>query len=177
MKKIISITLVLITALTLNAQINTNIWGLIVGKSTKQQVKNVIRQKGFTKIYEEGYDYISIEPRNGISFGGVTWDNLGLFFHKNTLCQIVFDYNQNSKSEVYSLMKIKLEGKYSIYKLSETSQKIYFEDNNSNILLTMEFDHILRLFYTNNRLFNLKEQELPQHISSTLTLKNSISLT
>lgn len=159
MKKILSITLVLITALTINAQINTNIWGLIVGKSTKQQVKKLLSQKGFTKIYEVGNEYMSIEPRNGISFGGVTWDNLGFFFYKNILCQIVFEYNQNSKSEVYSLMKIKLEGKYSIYKVSETSQKIYFEDNNSNILLTTEFDHILRLFYTNDQLFNLKEQE------------------
>lgn len=38
----------MLASLRCTAQINSSIWGLSIGSSTKQQVRSVINQKGFS---------------------------------------------------------------------------------------------------------------------------------
>ena len=50
MKKIISLSLMLLIALSINAKINTNVWDLSLGNSNKQQVTDVIKKKCYEPL-------------------------------------------------------------------------------------------------------------------------------
>ena len=141
MKRVISLTLMLVAALTIYAQINTNIWGLTVGKSTKQQVKNVLRNKGYS--VEVLYDgTIAIAPKSGVYFGGQLWERTYFAFYKNTLSQVAFQTdNESSFNNVYSVFYVlsnKLKEKYGrYYKFSEEDKYFYFDDGNNTVSISI----------------------------------------
>lgn len=157
MKKIISLTLMIITALAINAQINTRILGVTLGQSTKQQVRSAMKQKGYRCI-EFADGGLGIQPRNGLYFGGQLWEVVFFWFYNNKLSTIGFEFKGYNSDEYFELLKEKLYNKYSKYYTQEMEETIFFEDNKSRIILDVEDGYILRLDYSNKRLSALKEQ-------------------
>ena len=160
MKKIISLTLMLIIGLTLNAQINTNIWGLTLGKSTKQQVKSVLKKKGYQCVVTPQGNY-SINLNN-TKFGGGYWSYAEFSFHKNILYNIGFLNDANRSvidvDNMYEKVKQNLMIKYGEYYYSgyegATPQSIAFFDKKTWIFLDLENSYPYRLVitYLNNKI-------------------------
>lgn len=163
MKKIISITLMLIIALTLNAQINTNIWGLAIGKSTKRQVISVLQKKGYKyEITKKGTNVqeFSIFPRNGIDFAGSQWEYVLLSLYKNTLYGISFqNYKYTSAIDIYktfNLIKYRLDQKYSSYFTNSEDYNLNYIDGETWINLSIYGeDKYLGLEYFNLKIFSI----------------------
>ena len=84
MKKIISLALMLLMALSINAKINTNVWDLSLGVSSKDQVVNVIQKKGYECLALNN-NVLGIEPQSGLDYAGMHWSAMTFGFYNNTL--------------------------------------------------------------------------------------------
>ena len=168
MRHILSLALMLVTALTINAQINTHIWGLTIGKSTKQQVKNVLLQKGYR--YEKVNNKTNVQaycisPKDGIYFGGSNWEYVFFNFYKNILYCIGFQNEKyNSAVDIYStfdLLKNRLNQKYSSYITNSDYYEIDYNDGETWIWLSIYDDDssydnkFISLEYTNYKIFKI----------------------
>ena len=92
MKRIISVLFVLCFSISCFAQISRTFWGLTLGTSTKQQVKNVLVQKGY-KITTEPDGSYSVNPDN-VSFGGGYWTYVSFGFVNGKLSTVWFQNNE-----------------------------------------------------------------------------------
>lgn len=161
MKKVISLTLMLVIALSLNAKINTNVWDLSLGKSNKQQVTDVIKKKGYETL-ALSETVLGIEPQGGFDYGGMHWSALTFGFYNNTLYEIkFFKYDEKNYSEVLYILetlKEKLEEKYEDYYLFSDEESLVFDDGTSTLCLTLFNRKQIGLVYLNNALDKLKKQ-------------------
>ena len=161
MKKVISLTLMLVIALSLNAKINTNVWDLSLGKSNKQQVTDVIKKKGYEPL-ALSETVLGIEPQGGLDYGGTHWSAMTFGFYNNTLYEIkFFKYDEKNYSEVLYILetlKEKLEEKYEDYYLFSDEESLVFDDGTSTLCLTLFNRKQIGLVYLNNALDKLKKQ-------------------
>ena len=109
----------MLASLGCTAQINSSIWGLSIGSSTKQQVRSVINQKGFSIETEPDGAYCIKYPK-GVKFGGEWWTYISFTFVNGLLCEVWFQNNEvESISDIaanYNRIKKTLDEKYSKYK-------------------------------------------------------------
>ena len=161
MKKIISLSLMLLMALSINAKINTNVWDLSLGNSNKQQVTDVIKKKGFEPL-ALSETVVGIEPKSGLDYGGMHWSAMTFGFYNNTSYEIkFFKYDEKNYSEVLYILetlKEKLEKKYEDYYLFSDEESLVFDDGTSTICLTLFNRKQIGLVYLNNSLDKLKKQ-------------------
>ena len=160
MKKIISLSLMLLIALSINAKINTNVWNLSLGNSNKQQVTDVIKKKGFEPL-ALSETVVGIEPKSGLDYGGMHWSAMTFGFYNNTLYEIkFFKYDENYSEVLYILetLKEKLEEKYEDYYLFSDEESLVFDDGTSTLCLTLFNRKQIGLVYLNNALDKLKKQ-------------------
>lgn len=161
MKKIISLALMLLIALSINAKINTKIWDLSLGENSKQQVAEVIKKKGYESLVV-GENILGIEPKSGLDYAGTHWSAMTFSFYNNKLYKIEFyKYDEKNYSEVLYILetlKDKLEEKYDDYYLFSDEESVVFDDGTSTICLTLFGRKRIGLVYINNNLDKLKKQ-------------------
>jgi DNA topoisomerase IA len=88
MKKVIILLVLIFTTLSVGAQIKRNFDGIILGKTTKKEVKSYLSKK--SHYCEEKEDGNAILSENETSFGGVLWDGTYYSFHKDTLYRVTY---------------------------------------------------------------------------------------
>ncbi len=89
MKKVIILLVLISTTLSVGAQIKRNFDGIILGKTTKKEVKSYLSKK--SHYCEEKEDGNAILSENETSFGGVLWDCTYYRFYKDTLYRITYN--------------------------------------------------------------------------------------
>ena len=89
MKKVIILLVLIFTTLSVGAQIKRNFDGIILGKTTKKEVKSYLSKK--SHYCEEKEDGNAILSENETSFGGVLWDGTYYRFYKDTLYRITYN--------------------------------------------------------------------------------------
>lgn len=166
MKKISSLLLLLLFSLSVQAQIQRNIWGLQLGRSTKAEVKSFLASNHLE--YEEnfsGYNAIGITDIRELSFGGFSW-RTNFIFYNNILFHIQMirtplgfsmttgeTYEIDTKS-IFNDLKRKLNNKYgSLDNPIGQSQDHYVRrDLQTVVELKLNTDGCLILSYYDRRL-------------------------
>jgi len=102
-------------AKTETIQITTNIWGLELAKSNRQQVIDTLTAKGYKVDTEKYSGVVSIENTE-LTFGPFTW-NFAYFRFENDILMDVWFYTNNFDSynstlAQYDGIKAKLDSKY-----------------------------------------------------------------
>ena len=97
MKKVIILLVLIFATLSVGAQIKRNFDGIILGKTTKKEVKSYLSKK--SHYCEEKEDGNAILSENVISFGGVLWDGTYYCFYKDTLYRVTYTKIVNSKEK------------------------------------------------------------------------------
>ena len=121
MRQYILLFILMLASLRCTAQINSSIWGLSIGSSTKQQVRSVINQKGFSIETEPDGAYCIKYPK-GVKFGGEWWTYISFTFVNGLLCEVWFQNNEVESISIsdiaanYNRIKKTLDEKYSKYK-------------------------------------------------------------
>ena len=166
MKKIVSLALLLVTVISINAQINTNIWGVTVGKSTKQHVEAILKKNGFTKLQHLEDNVIVITDYSGsgtIRFGGIPWQSMHFCFYKNILYMInFFKYKAYYDGYSYEYIKTQISEpllkKYSKYCVENQDNILLFHDGINSVSFREDNEDI-SLNYYNYSIWEKKRQE------------------
>lgn len=150
------------------AQINKTIWGVTLGKSTKQQVKTMLVNKGYTvRVEPDGSLYVDV---NNISFGGAYWTYIAFSFVDGKLYQVWFQNNEKQSpvkiEEAFKKTKNFLNEKYIHYSVearpSDTIEEVSdFADGKTYVSLMINRYHYQRyisLSYADLQLDNLKNK-------------------
>lgn len=168
MKKYLLIAILSLASIVSSAQINRTFWGTTLGKSTKNQVRTVLVNRGF---------YVQTEPdgslavkKNNLQFGGAYWSYVSFSFVNGYLSQIWFQNNELESpvnlDTVYSKVKISLDKKYHQYYFdipTNDPNNIWsnYSDGKSSILLGVRKDgpssiKYISLSYKDEYLSNMK---------------------
>lgn len=120
MRRLLSIIVFVLTvSISSFAQIQTSIYGLTLGKTTKKAAISIMQRKGYNMEYNRG-PYVCYKP---ISFGGVTWSGVEISFMENKVSSITFQIIMGDVSKLtsfYDNIRTKLD-KYSRYKTGSES--------------------------------------------------------
>ena len=151
MKKYCLIMLILISSTICCAQINRVFWGMTLGQSTKQQVKNVLVRKGYTvEIEPDGSLCVNV---NNVNFGGAYWTYVSFSFVNDKLYQVWFQNNEKQSpgkiENTYDKIKTSLNKKYSAYiyraQLTEGIEKVSaYTDTKTYVSLMLKSYHNMR---------------------------------
>ncbi len=147
MKKLLTITLFLLLVLPTNAQINRNIWGFTLGKTTKTQVINFLNSKGYKYETSRGFlyeasnyiDIIELNTTNYISFGGAFWNKVEIYIIDDILYDMRFirnNENQFDAHKSFESLKYKLNQKYAAYK-QDLGISATYDDNKTCIYIAI----------------------------------------
>lgn len=140
--------------------------GVTLGKSTKQQVKNMLVQKGY-KINTEPDGSYAIETNN-LPFGGGYWTYVNFEFVNGRLVGVWFQNNERDSpvniDNSYEKLRNTLYDKYSQYYLNLPSDEpnikyIDFSDGSTFVTLsirTYDFKRFISLGYEDEKLKSLK---------------------
>ena len=113
MKKIIILTMALLMAVAANAKIQNSFWGVTLGQSTKADVEQMLKQKGYDV---SGNDILLwIEHLENISFEGIDWERLFFEFYNDTLSDIYFSQRFDTEIDAqiaFLTLKQKIDAKY-----------------------------------------------------------------
>ena len=123
MKKSSSLLLLMLLSLSVHSQIQRNFWGLELGRSTKADVKSFLNSRGLE--YSQnlgGFDVISVESEDGLSFGGYSWTP-SFQFYNNILFRVTLlqfhtgitatgDYYNIDTKFMFHNLRSKLNNKY-----------------------------------------------------------------
>lgn len=117
MKKVLLFTIVSFSVLFCQAQIKRNIDGVVLGKTTKSEIKKHLNAKNiYPKMIEDGK---SIIGEGDISFGGVIWSGAKYFFFNDIVYKVVYIKQYSGKvseihqlDETYKDLRNKLSKKY-----------------------------------------------------------------
>lgn len=151
MKRLLTLLLLITLFLGANAQISRSFWGVTLGRSSKQQVKTMLVQKGYR---------INIEPdgsyavnANNVAFGGATWSYISFCFVGNILSEVWFQNNEKQSpvniNHVFEKLSKSLYGKYARFHLETTSDEYVekcsdFSDGRTSLSLSIQSYHSLR---------------------------------
>lgn len=159
-KYIVTLLLLIFAVVCADAQINRNIMGVTIGKSTRQQVKTIITKKKYT-IVENYDDIIIVKSYSGILFGGAKWGIIRFEFYKGKLYNLSFI---NKKDELcLSCLITKLDKKYSQFKTTKDVEGYwgdvcYYKDSRTMISIGTTYKGVSMLRYTDRFLLKLKNQ-------------------
>lgn len=143
--------LLLISSTICCAQINRVFWGVTLGRSTKQQVNNVLFRKGYTVETEpDGSLCVNV---NNVNFGGAYWTYVSFGFVDNKLFQITFQNNEKQSpgkiDDTYNKLKTNLDKKYGSFILrvqpkEGTGKASYYSDTKTLVSLMLNSHHNIR---------------------------------
>lgn len=128
--------------------INRHIFGIDLGKSTKQDVWNYLDCNSLQ--HQELENGSITQCYNDFEFAGVYWDYACFYYVNNKVYKITFTYStKGSALECFNALKGMLVSKYTLSKKIniENSSNFYIKDSNTLIELDLNF-HDLCLKYT-----------------------------
>lgn len=168
MKKIVFVILILLVSLSCSAQINRTFLGVTLGVSTKQQVKTIMTQKGYTVTTDPDGSYSIIA--DNISFGGGMWTYVSFKFVNGYLSEIWFQNNERQSAVnlkvFFDKLKMSLDKKYAAYyfdlPMDNVSKCAHYDDGKTAILLAVRNYHYLEYIsigYEDNALSKKKLQK------------------
>lgn len=145
--------------LTLNSKIpiNKHIWGITLGKSTKQDVLNYLDSINLMHLELENGSVTQV--LDGFEFAGVFWDKAYCYFSNNKIYKIRFWHTTDSFDS--GLMNM-LTTKYTLSKKFDSSN-ISIKDSCILIELNYPYSKAVRLEYTD---IKAKNKKLQQDINS-----------
>ena len=145
--------------LTLNSKIpiNKHIWGITLGKSTKQDVLNYLDSISLMHIELENGSVTQV--LNDFEFAGVFWDDAYCYFSNNKIYKIRFWHKTDSFDG--NLMNM-LTTKYTLSKQFDGTH-ISIKDSCTLIELSYPFEKAVKLEYTD---IKAKDKKLQQDINS-----------
>lgn len=145
--------------LTLNSKIpiNKHIWGITLGKSTKQDVWNYLDSINLMHLELENGSVTQVF--DGFEFAGVFWDKAYCYFSNNKIYKIRFWHTTDSFDS--GLMNM-LTTKYTLSKKFNSSN-ISIKDSCTLIELNYPYSRAVRLEYTD---IKTKNKKLQQDINS-----------
>lgn len=147
--------------LTLNSKIpiNKHIWGITLGKSTKQDILNYLDSMNLMHLELENKSITQV--LDGFEFAGVFWDGAYCYFSNNKIYKIRFWHKTDSFNS--NLMNM-LATKYTLSKQFDGSRShISIKDTCTLIELNYLYERVVRLEYTD---IKAKNKKLQQDISS-----------
>lgn len=145
--------------LTLNSKIpiNKHIWGITLGKSTKQDVLNYLDSINLMHLELENGSVTQV--LDGFEFAGVFWDKAYCYFSNNKIYKIRFWHTTDSFDS--GLMNM-LTTKYTLSKKFDSSN-ISIKDSCTLIELNYPYSRAVRLEYTD---IKAKDKKLQQDLNS-----------
>lgn len=166
MKKNLLLFVLLLFSLASYSQIQTQFFGLTLGKSTRYNVINTMKAKGYKLSYEDG----SILINNGLnskkkSFAGYSdWSCL-FQFHNNLLMQVSFSevsfFEKSIEDKIASLVQ-KYDNKYLMLKRDDSTPIMHKYDDGKTFCSVSksyyEGMHIVGLSYIDKNLLEKYEQ-------------------
>lgn len=165
MKRFIIVLILVISSLVGSAQITRNVWGLELGKSTRQQVINVLKQKGYTPDTNNPSNSVTIKADN-FKFGGGYWTYASFEFHGGKLYEIWFQNNQFenpvNNQDMFDLLKERLDSKYGQFRHSglntDESNLCYYDGKTYMWLNIRYFEGVqyISITYTDEKLWEQK---------------------
>lgn len=148
-----------VRGLTLNSkiQINKHIWGITLGKSTKQDVLNYLDSMNLMHLELEKGSVTQV--LEGFEFAGVFWDKAYYYFTNNKVYKIRFWHTTDSFDS--GLMNM-LTTKYTLSKQFDGTH-ISIKDSCTLIELSYPYSKAVKLEYTD---IKTKDKKLQQDINS-----------
>ena len=139
--KHILLTLFLFLSLCVNAQIQRTFFGMTLGEATKQEVKEMLLDKG---VSVEDYDSDNLTTKD-LKFGGVTWSHAVFKFYNGKFCYVVFGMqlsseNKSSVLDIISRVVSILKKKYPEFLLKDEEDDVIFFDKKT--MATMSYLNI-----------------------------------
>lgn len=154
--------------LTLNSKIpiNKHIWGITLGKSTKQDVLNYLDSMNLMHLELENGSVTQV--LEGFEFAGIFWNTVYCYFTNDKIYKIAFVYRpKGSPSDSFDKLRDMLATKYTLSKTftSKGSHSYIFSIKDSNTLIEMEINSNMELIlkYTD---IEIKNKKLQQDINS-----------
>ena len=157
---------------TASSQIQRKIWGLELGRSTRENVKAFLSSNGLE--YEEGfggYDGIAITDLRNLGFGGYSWTPV-FNFYNNILYEVdlsrsnlEFDTSTGKEyvidtKAIFFDLKGKLSNKYRNYEEVQTDKpnSLYVvRDNATVVILELIDNKTLSLEYVDRKLARMAQ--------------------
>lgn len=154
--------------ITLNSitPINKHIWGINIGKSTKQDVLNYLDSMNLMHLELENGSVTQV--LEGFEFAGIFWNTVYCYFTNDKIYKIAFVYRpKGSPSDSFDKLRDMLATKYTLSKTftSKGSHSYIFSIKDSNTLIEMEINSNMELIlkYTD---IKIKNKKLQQDINS-----------
>ena len=165
MKRIFIVLILVINSLVGFAQITRNVWGLELGKSTKQQVINVLKQKGYRPDTNNPSNSVTIKTEN-FKFGGGYWTYASFGFQDGKLYEIWFQNNHFENpvknQDMFDLLKERLDSKYGLfryYEFDKDESNLCYFDGDTYIWLNISYYEgvqYVAIGYTDKKLWEQK---------------------
>ena len=116
MKKIFLLLFFTLASVHSFSQITRTIWGATLGKSTIQEVKTLVEQKGFEweVVLDDDYDSLWINADH-IPFGGAFWTEVVFYFDNDVLESVTFNNVGTTGNSIYEKIRKSLDNKYRQY--------------------------------------------------------------
>ena len=150
--------------LTLNSKIpiNKHIWGITLGKFTKQDVLSYLDSMNLMHLELENGSVTQV--LEGFEFAGVFWDKAYCYFTNDKIYKISFVYRpKGSPSDSFDKLRDMLATKYTLSKTfdSKKCQSYIFSIKDSNTLIEIEIDSNMKLIlkYIDTKIKNKKLQQ------------------
>lgn len=133
------------------SQISRTIWGMTLGKSSKQQVRTRLKNKGYI-VQKEPNGSLSVKVDN-INFGGAVWTYVSFSFVNGFLSQVWFQNNEIESpirvDDTYEKIEMSLDKKYQKYRLNVPAYDdgytmSHYSDSKTNITLVLGTYHNTR---------------------------------
>ena len=151
MKKVLLLIVLSFSSIYCFAQINRVFWGVTLGRSTKQQVRNALVQKGYTvKTEPDGSLCVNV---NNVNFGGAYWTYVSFSFVDDKLYQVWFQNNEEQSpikiDDTYDKLKTNLDKKYGTFVFqvqpTEGTEKVSnYTDTKTLVSLMLRSYHHIR---------------------------------
>ncbi len=165
MKKFFLLLALLIISTFCCAQISRTFWGVTLGQSTKQMVKNMLVRKGY-KIKSEPDGSICINVNN-VNFGGAYWTYISFSFVGDKLYQVWFQNNEIQSpipiDNTYTKLKSSLDKKYNAY--INNVQPTDIIEKTSDYTDTKTYVSLKLNSYHNQRYISLSYEDLKSYDS------------
>lgn len=154
--------------ITLNSAtlINRHIWGINIGKSTKQDILNYLDSMNLW--HQELKNGSVTQVLEGFEFAGIFWNTVYCYFTNDKIYKIAFVYrSKGSPSDSFDKLRDMLATKYTLSKtfISKESHSYIFSIKDSNTLIEMEINSNMELIlkYTD---IEIKNKKLQQDLNS-----------
>lgn len=123
--------------------IKRTIGGVVLGKTTKQEVVAMLKKKGYSLNYDNFDGTPIVYVHQNVYYGGYLWNGLNYYFHDNIVFQIKYSIFVEKGSDTssiengFSKIETSLLKKYSTYKTQGIpypgSQTSFFRDEKTKV--------------------------------------------